>query len=433
MSWQHSQWPQAILHVDGDAFFAACEQAIHPEYRGKPVITGKERGIVSAASYEAKALGITRGVPLWEVKKICPEAIIVGSDYETYSLFSQRMYAILRRFTSVVEEYSIDEAFADITGLQGPLHSSYASIAEQIKAAIESELGITVSIGLSVSKVLAKVGSKWNKPSGLTVISKREAPLFLQKIDVKQIWGIGSQTSSYCRTLGIYTAWDFAKQQESYIRANFSKPYYEIWQELNGASVLPVSVEEKKSYASIGKFRTFTPSSREREYLFGQLLRNVENACAKARRFHLITNKLALCLRTQEFRHQVVEIELSRASAFPHEMCETVRKGFDAIFHPNTSYRATGVTLLNLKSNHSIQASLFEPPLKLEKMQRLYDAVDVLNKKMGRNSVHLAATILAREPSLKRGGTPVRQLNRLKGENRYQHLAIPLLLRKSVT
>ena len=114
-------WPQAILHLDADAFFASCEQAVHPELRGRPVITGKERGIVAAASYEAKAKGITRGVSLYDVKKICPDAVIVPSDYETYSLFSVRMFEILRRFSPDVEEYSIDEAFVDLTGLQEKL------------------------------------------------------------------------------------------------------------------------------------------------------------------------------------------------------------------------------------------------------------------------------------------------------------------------
>src|SRR3990172_3256646 len=110
-------WPRAIVHIDGDAFFASCEQAVHPEYRDKPVVTGKERGIVAAASYEAKAKGVSRGVPLWEVKKLCPDAIILPSDYEKYSIFSKRMFAILRRFTPLVEEYSIDEAFVELTGL----------------------------------------------------------------------------------------------------------------------------------------------------------------------------------------------------------------------------------------------------------------------------------------------------------------------------
>src|SRR5512137_2869283 len=112
-----SSLPRAIMHIDADAFFASCEQAIHPELRGRPVITGKERGIVAAASYEAKARGVTRVVRLSDVRKLCPDAVIVPSDYETYSLFSLRMLEILRRFSHDVEEYSIDEAFVDLTGL----------------------------------------------------------------------------------------------------------------------------------------------------------------------------------------------------------------------------------------------------------------------------------------------------------------------------
>ncbi|MCB1813923.1 MAG: hypothetical protein KDK04_19730 [Candidatus Competibacteraceae bacterium] len=109
--------PRAILHIDADAFFASCEQANNPSLRGKPVVTGKERGIASAVSYEAKALGIKRGMRIREIKKICPDAIHLPSDYETYSLYSQRVFAIVRRYTDRVEEYSIDECFAELTGL----------------------------------------------------------------------------------------------------------------------------------------------------------------------------------------------------------------------------------------------------------------------------------------------------------------------------
>src|SRR5512140_1545240 len=132
-------WPRAILHVDADAFFASCEQAIHPELKGRPVITGKERGIVAAASYEAKARGVQRGVRLHDVKKICPDAVILPSDYETYSLFSLRMFEILRRFSPDVEEYSIDEAFVDLTGLRRSFHGSYESIAQKIQDTIQQE------------------------------------------------------------------------------------------------------------------------------------------------------------------------------------------------------------------------------------------------------------------------------------------------------
>ncbi|MGH7141204.1 MAG: DNA polymerase Y family protein, partial [Minisyncoccia bacterium] len=162
MAWGSlSSFPRAILHIDGDAFFASCEVAKNPKLRGKSVITGKERGIVSAATYEAKALGVTRGMRLSDVRRICPDAVILPSDYETYSIFSARMYSIVRRYTPAVEEYSIDECFADLTGMRRSLHMSYPQIAERIKEELDRELGMTFSIGLSATKVLAKVGSKW--------------------------------------------------------------------------------------------------------------------------------------------------------------------------------------------------------------------------------------------------------------------------------
>jgi DNA polymerase-4/DNA polymerase V len=112
---------RAIVHIDADAFFASCEQAVNPKLKGKPVVTGKERGIASAVSYEAKARGVKRGMTIREVQQLCPDAIHLPSDYETYSLFSQRMFAIVRRYTPDVEEYSVDECFCDLTGLRRPL------------------------------------------------------------------------------------------------------------------------------------------------------------------------------------------------------------------------------------------------------------------------------------------------------------------------
>ena len=289
-----SSWPQALVHIDGDAFFASCEQALHPEYRGLPVITGKERGIVAAASYEAKAKGISRGVPLWEVKKICPDAIILPSDYETYSLFSKRMFQIMRRFTSQVEEYSIDEGFADLTGLQRPFHCSYSAIALKMKTAIESELGITVSVGLSLSKVLCKIASKYRKPSGFTAIPGREIHKFLQVTPVAKIWGVGPRTAAYCQKLGINTALDLATKSEDYIKKYFTKPHWEIWQELNGHSVYEVTTEAKDDYLSISKTKTFTPASNNYEFVFAQLTKNLENACIKARRHNLVAQDLVI-------------------------------------------------------------------------------------------------------------------------------------------
>ncbi len=295
-------WPRGILHMDADAFFASCEQAIHPELRGRPVITGRERGIVSAASYEAKAMGVKRGMGYRDIKKLCPDAVIVPSDYETYSLFSVRMFQILRRFTPDVEEYSIDEAFADLTGMRRTFHCSYGEIGRRIKEAVQKELGITVSVGVSLSKVLAKIGSKHDKPDGLTLIPGREIHLYLAELPIGDVWGIGPNTSAFLNKLGIRTALDFARRDEAFVRDRLSKPFQEIWCELNGRQVYPVTAESKSAWQSISKTKTFTPASTDRGFVFAQLSKNLENACIKARRHNLAAKRLVIFLRKKDFR-----------------------------------------------------------------------------------------------------------------------------------
>ena len=205
---------RAILHIDADAFFASCEQAVNPGLKGKPVVTGKERGIASAVSYEAKARGVKRGMTIREIREICPDAIHLPSDYETYSLFSQRMFAIVRRYTPDVEEYSVDECFCDLTGLRRPLRMSYETMAARIKADLEHDLGLTFAVGLAPTKVVAKLASKWQKPAGLTVISGNDLHLYLDQVPIGNVWGIGEQTTAYLTRFGIATALDFARQEE---------------------------------------------------------------------------------------------------------------------------------------------------------------------------------------------------------------------------
>lgn len=424
-------WPRAILHIDADAFFASCEQAIHPEYRGKPVITGKERGIVAAASYEAKAKGVSRGVSLLDVKKICPDAIIVPSDYETYSLFSKRMFEIMRRFTPKVEEYSIDEAFAEITGFQRPYNCSYAKIATKIKDTLESELGITFSIGLSLSKVLAKIGSKHNKPSGFTPIPGKKIDEFLKITPVGKIWGIGPRTAAYCNAHGMHTALDFAAKPQEFITKHFTKPHQEIWEELNGNSVYEVTTEEKNTYATISKSKTFTPPSQERSFVFSHLLKNLENACIKARRHNLVAKGLVAFIKTQEYKMIGLEAGLNRPSAFPNDMVKILRMLFEDMFNPKYLYRATGIVLTGLRADEGLQLSLFEPVVRVEKLKRIYEAVDELAARQGKHTVHMGATVAANRISqhvLERGDVPVRKLNRVKGESKRKHLSIPMLM-----
>lgn len=423
-------WPRAILHLDADAFFTSCEQAAHSELRGKPVIAGKERGIVAAASYEAKARGVKTGMSLLDVRKVCPEAIIVPSDYETYSLYSLRMFEILRRFSPDVEEYSIDEAFVDLTGLRRSFHGPYVMIAKRMQETIETELGITVSVGVSISKVLAKIGSKHNKPHGLTIIPGRDIHLYLQKLLIEKIWGIGPNTAAFLRKFGIVTALQFARKDEKFIQKHLSKPYQEIWNELNGRSVYPVVTESKSSYQSISKTKTFTPPSNNETFVFAQLSKNLENACIKARRYKLAATRLIICLRKQDYTGTGVEIKLSCPTAYPTDLLGPLREGFNHVYQGNAFYRQTGIVLAGLVSEKGIQYTLFDDPARIEKMAKVYNAVDELSKKFGKHTIQHATSLptkLQAQHEGERGDVPKRKTDIFKGENKRQRLELPVL------
>ncbi|MDM7986467.1 MAG: DNA polymerase IV [Smithella sp.] len=423
-----SSWPRAIVHIDGDAFFTSCEEAIHPELRGKPLITGGERSIVACASYPAKKLGIKRGVPLHEARKICPGLIVLPSDYETYSLFSRRMFDIMRRFTPDVEEYSIDEAFADITGMRRALHSSYEEIVLKMKKEIERELGITVSVGLSITKVLAKVASKHQKPSGVTIIKGRDIASYLGNLPVEKIWGIGNATTNYLAKMGIRYALEFAQLPEEKIRKKFTKPSWEIWQELRGVSVYPVTAEEKSSYASISKTKTFAPPTSNAEYLFAHLMRNMESACIKARRYSLAPKKIIVFLKKNDFNTVGSEAKLSRPCAFPMEFSGVIRELFDSCYSPQDIYRATGVILCDLEPDDQVQYSLFDNPAQAEKIREIYNAADKLAQKFGKHTLHLGSSHLIDKLGKGRRGNPtVREQTELYGETSRRHLGLPLL------
>ncbi len=431
MTWEVSRsFPRAIIHIDGDSFFASCEIAKNPHLRGKPVITGKERGIVSACTYEAKVRGVKRGMKLYEARKVCPDAVILPSDYETYSLFSERMYSIVRRYTPEVEEYSIDECFADLTGLRRALNMSYPQMAERIKRDLDSELGMTFSIGLSATKVLAKIGSRWKKPSGLTVIPLRDTSVYLGKLPVIAIWGIGPNTAAYLNKYGVRTALDFANKDEVWIRKMLSKPSVEIWKELNGDVVNELNVEGRHTYQSISKTKTFTPPSIDASFVFSQLSKNVENACIKARRWKLAAPEVFFFLKTQDFKYHGYELKLSHPSCVPHDILKGISKYFPLVFRKKTPYRATGVTLLKLVDNTSAQLDLFGAALESEGFKRVFESVDAISAKYGKHAVFLGSSFEAMTHSAhlsERGEAAHRVTNLFKGETRRRRLAIPML------
>jgi DNA polymerase-4/DNA polymerase V len=274
------------------------------------------------------------------------------------------------------------------------------------------------------------VGSKHNKPHGLTLIPGKEIHLYLDKLPVEKIWGIGANTAALLNKLGINTALEFAKRDEEFVRKHFSKPYREIWSELNGKSIYPVTTESKNSYQSISKTKTFTPPSRDENFVFAQLSKNLENACIKARRHKLSATRLIVFLRRQDFRNVGVELKLNRPTAYPGEMLAILKQGFKSIYLPNTPHRQTGVVLAGLVSENKVQLTLFDDAAKIEKMSKIYNTVDTLSKKFGKHTVRHASSLptkLQAQHEGERGDVPERKVNMFKGENVRQRLGLPVL------
>jgi DNA polymerase-4/DNA polymerase V len=382
-------------------------------------------------SYEAKARGVTRGMRMAEIRKVCPEAVILPSGYETYSLLSQRFFAIVRRYTPDVEEYSIDECFADLTGLRRPLKMSYLKMAERIKRELDAELGFTFSVGLAPNKVVAKIASKWQKPSGLTAIPGRELHRFLAKLPVKKVWGIGPNTSAFLAKHGIQTALEFAQREEPWVKRYLSKPFYQIWQELNGHYVFELVTGEHETYYTIQKVKTFTPASSDRAFVFAQLAKNIENACIKARKYKLATQRVVIFLRTQQFRDFGLEIDLSGPTQFPNDILRAVEQPFEDLFSPATAYRATGVILLKLTEAYYGQLDLFGETIRMQRLSNLYQSVDTLREKYGKHTVFLGASFLAHQSAQhdgERGHLPERRQQLLPGETDRRRLGIPMFM-----
>ncbi|MBI5456806.1 DNA polymerase IV [Candidatus Kaiserbacteria bacterium] len=431
MTWGRSlSFPRAIIHIDGDSFFASCEIAKDPKLKGKPVITGKERGIVSSCTYDVKKRGVQRGMELGEARKICPDAIILPSDYETYSLFSERMYEIVRRYTPTVEEYSIDECFADLTGLRRVNKMNYRDMAHSIKLELAVELGITFSVGLSATKVLAKIGSKWKKPDGFTSIPLKDAHKFLVKTPTGNIWGIGPNTAAYLKKYGIQTALDFVKKEEAWVTSMLSKPFIETWNELRGEAVYEVTTKGRESYQSIQKTKTFTPPSRDQKFVFSQLSKNIENACIKARRWNVAAPAVFFFLKTQDFRYQGFEIKLSHPTNVPQDILRVVTGYFPKVFKNGELYRATGVTLMKLQKSTSAQLDLFGNVVATEGLRQVFESVDDLSRRYGKHVVFLGSSFEAMRFGAhlgERGDMPERTRQLFKGETARRRLAIPML------
>lgn len=422
-------FPSAIIHMDADAFFASVEQSVSPDLKGRPVVTGKERGIIACASYEAKAVGIKRGLSLHEAKRMCPELVVLPSDYETYSIYSMRMFNIVRRYTPMVEESSIDEVFADLTGMRRVFRTSYEQIAERIRQEVRNELDITVSIGLSVSKSLSKLASGMNKPDGLTVVPGTKIHLFLKDIPVEDIWGIGSGGKNLLNKFGVRTALEYVNKPERWISDLLHKPGRDIWNELRGTPVFTMRVGDPAPQATISKTKTFDAPSRDRDFVYARLIRNVESAFIKLRRHKLKTLVVGVMLRRNNYDEEGLEAKLNRSTSATQEAIPLVRELFDRIFMAGGEYRSAMVFLSRLSPEGTEQMDLFEDRLQIEKLREVSRAIDDINGRFGKHCVALGTSLFLKNGTKNaRSELPARKEALLPGESRRQRLGIPRIM-----
>lgn len=380
-------YPRAIVHVDGDAFFASCEVARRPDLKGKPVVVGGLRGIAVALTYEAKARGVVRGMPVFQIKKLCPDVVILPGDYDLYAAYARRMYRIVGRHSACVEEYSVDECFADITESPDP-----EAVARSIKHDLEHDLGVTFSVGLATTKVLAKVASKHSKPSGLVFIPAGSEKSFLENLSVGKVWGIGPATASRLNRAGVLTALQFASLPEWRMREEFAKPHRALWRELRGESVYCVDPESHADQQSIAATRTFRPPTTDKARVYAEFAKNVERAAEQARAKGLVSRHLYCFLKSQDFQYRRFEVVLPQRTNDPSELLKALVPEFERQFRTGMVYRATGITLSDLAPQSVGQQDLFGDTARRSEYNALWRTVDAL-----KGSVFLAASMSARK------------------------------------
>lgn len=388
------EYPRAIIHVDGDAFFVGCEIASKPWLRGLPVVVGQDRGIASALSYEAKAIGIHRGMSIKEIRSMYPQVIVLSSDYNTYAIYSKRMFAIVSRYSHHVEHYSIDECFADVTGMDTVLGLSYEEIASQIKSDLSESLGMTFSVGLSVTKVLAKSASSIDKPNACNAVGMSKLDTHLARVPIGKVWGIGKSGASLLAKNSIFTAKDFVERDFVWVRNHLHKSLQEIWMELRAQTVFSINEGERAEQKSVMSTYTFRPFSCVKSVVFSHLSKNIESAISRLHRMRLSSYRLSFFIKTVDFRYISAEIRCVTSVRYAEDILSCVELEFGKIWKQGFSYRTTGVTLYDLRPTSADTSSLFGEGER-DMRQRVYTGIDAVRNKFGEHSIFLGSSMVA--------------------------------------
>ncbi len=374
---------RTILHVDLDAFFAAIEQRDQPELRGRPVAVGlggpNDRGVVSAASYEARKFGVHSAMPIRTARRLCPDCIFVPVDGAKYQRVSREVMAILRRFTPLVQPISIDEAFLDVTASRA-LFGDGEAIARRIKAAVRDELSLTASVGVASTKLVAKIASDLRKPDGLVVVPPGEEAAFLAPLPISRLWGVGPSTAAALRDFGVATIGDLQRADRSGLVRRLGKHGGTLVDRAHGVDRDPV--DDPDAAKSIGHEHTFDEDTADAEVLERTLLAMSEGVSGRLRHAGLRARTVTVKIRDSSF-HTVTR---QHGLPEPTDLTEEIWRAALELARPEMRgkrIRLVGVTASGFDERE--QLGLFEALE--ERRRRAVRAADEVRARFGRRAI----------------------------------------------
>lgn len=389
-----------IMHIDMNAFFASVEQQNNPELRGKPiaVIGSAKRTVITTSSYEARAFGVKTGMNTWEARQKCPTIIFVVGDNRKYTWTSRQIVQLMLQYTPLVEVFSIDEAFLDVTGSLS-LFTSPERIAHLLKAQIRHHFGITCSIGIAPNKLLAKLASDMKKPDGLTVIKPENVPAVLDRIPAGDLCGIGRKTARQLALYGIATCGDLGRFPVDVLRKRFGVIGEQLSRMGRGTDDSPViPAEHAGEVKSVGHSMTLERDIEDRREILKYLLQLSEMVGRRARRYNVWGKTVTLSIRYADFDTWTGRQETLGEFI---NLSEDIYRAAVAILDSLTllqPVRLLGVRLSNLRYASS-QLPLFPEE---RKKAMLADAMDEVNDRYGDFSVTFAS-LLDREKAADKG------------------------------
>jgi DNA polymerase-4 len=382
-----------ILHADMDAFYASIEQRDHPELRGKPVIVGgnSNRGVVCAASYEARQYGIRSAMPVTEAKRRCPQGCYMMPNIRKYAAVSAQLLQIFENFSPIVETLALDEAFLDITGMEY-LYNDVTDIARKLKTEVQKKLNLIVSVGVASNKFLAKLASAYDKPDGLIVIHPGEELQLLAPLPVTRLWGVGEATAQTLRSLQIDTIGKLQQFDPDTLECVLGKHAIELYNLAWGRDERPVVPDREAK--SIGNEDTFDTDIRSQQEIKYELLSLAERVGWRLRKAGLSGRTISIKVRFSSFRTVTRSITLAEPIVLDEVLYENALQLLEKV-SIKEDIRLMGITVSNL-APRGIQLSLFHNA-NTEKRERVAAVIDKLKDRFGEGIVKRARLLERKE------------------------------------